>query len=589
MKQKRWIFFISILLTAIFAAPSWAAIEELPLPDVSNARFKKAVKRARKLAKRKVANKEVVNDAQATSIRFRNIRNSFIGGEYVEILDDKSTKKSKKNGATTSQDIHVLLAKIQKGLDAYDKWKRVGEKGDVEHNEYKEDQRARFLANQLSLAIPFRGFVHRARDIFDTKEGDAKAAHAAAVTALRTAASGIMTYLPTDQWPAMFQYSVEPYYVPPKGKRANESHRKACLKNWHPRCDIHDGQTFQMWMVHEFLPQIHRARVRLAEMDFWREPVYWDNQILYGTANFTSNRDRFLRLGEAERLALLAGYDATISTIYGLNAFHLDGFFEAFDSVAKVYGFSTAFNTFSATSMDRFRAIRKHENLFRLKQSGKDPAIKEKALSDLKRSYVFLKAALQASFESWQVLDGRENDRDLQNNLFDPRAVAPFNRIFNTGWQNAFAVVGMTQSYEEAQNLEVTSAVVNGEKLIVNLKEFYMNPPDSLQDFMPEGNGILHGQGPGGELKFKKKALPFIQIGSTPRFLLKELKDSKGNVQQVEYRDYYRGAPNKWKYHVYKKYFPGIRSEKDVRRLNRVLSQSWGTFFLGIPLAMVVL
>lgn len=569
MKQKKWILLFSILLGVFFSFTShqnsWALPSDIPMPETSSKKFKEAVKRARKMAKRKVASqpKEDVPEEKATSELFRNIRNSFIGGE-VQLQGKEGDKVVERPGAKSAEDIHELLTQIQKNLKS---------------GVYKDDQKALFLANQLSLAIPFRGFVFRARDIFDTRDGDAKAAHAFAVTMLRTIASGIITYLPTDQWPAMFQYSVEPFYVPKTSgwrDKPSQEDRKSCLEKWRSDCDIYDGATFQAWLVKEVMPVVSDARTRMYSMDFEKEPVYWDNQILYGAANFTSSRDRFLKLGEAERYAMLSAYDVTLSSILGINAFRLDGFFEAFDSVAKEYGYSAAFNTFNATSMKRFNVVRKkHKNLFKFK--GDTAKQRTESLVYLKSSYAYLKVAMQNAYVSWQILDNGEHDNGLQQNLFDPRAVAPFSRIIGTGMQNSFAILGTNMDLETVSNPEVVSAVVNGEKVSINLAKFFEEPPNSLQDFMPlRGEGRVAGaRGPGAlpQKKADRKGFLYVNI------------DGK----KVEYRDYFRGSPTHWNYSVYDKYFPGTKTSDGVRQLNRVLSQSWGTFFLGIPLSFVVL
>jgi hypothetical protein len=490
--------------------------------------FEKTLAHVKEIAKRDVAQATLDNrdESVVLSEQYRNIRNSLIGGDIFE----GGKKKKTSPGATNSQHIVDLLADLEKGFKA---------------GKYTSPD-ARVLAAQLLMLKPYQGFVYRARNIFDTSEGKARAAHAAAITMLRIAAAGVDTYFPTDQWKAGFDYTIEPFYV-------QQNRNCDTTKGWSSSCDIHNGETLQVWMRRELLPQLEQLGKVLHEVRF-EKPVYWDNQILYGTANFTSSRDRLLRLGEPERYLMMSAVQAAISSVYGMSAFSFDGFFESIDDISKVYGFQQVFNSDGATARERFGAITKHDNLFKFKKN--DPMAKKY----MNNSYAYLKTSLQNAHFAWKLLEGRENNKDMQDNLIDPRAVAPFARILNTGFSNAFGIAGLDKaSGKEVADGEVVSAVVNGEKVIVHLKEFYNNPPDSLQDFMP--NNFEGGS--------RKKSKPI-----------------KGT--NVEYRNYDYGRPAQWQYGVYSKYFEGVQGPNDVKRIARVLSQSWGGFLLGVPIGMVM-
>lgn len=500
--------------------------------------FKSMVSSTARQPARKVANVDVIDEATALSEQYRNLRNHIIGGDILE----KGKKQKTAPGVQTAADLHALMETLESNYKA---------------GQYTETD-AKVLAAQLLVMKSMRGIVYRMRDIFETTSGRARVAHAMAVTTLRSAAAGLDVFLPTDQWKAGFDYITTPYYV------ADNSDNNKCRRDesqWKSTCDVSNGSTFQMWLRQEVLPPMMELNRVLAEVDFNRH-IYIDNKIFFGTARFTSDRDRFLRLGEAERYFMLSGTQMAISSIMGISAYHLTGFFESMDSVARVYGFNSVFSADQATAEDRFAAIRQHPHLFRFRSEHE--AVAKQYLA---QSYEALKTSLQNSYLGWKILEKNEQNSGEQRNIIDPRLAGPFQRIINTGFNNLFGIVGINQNGDEVARGEVMSAVVNGEKVVVRLKEFYTNPPQSLQDFMPVPGGFEKG----GEWK---------QV---------QLKDQAGRNRNVKVRNYYKGRPTQWNYSVYGKYFTGVQGPEDVKRTARVLSQSWGGFVLGVPMAMVMM
>ena len=518
------------LVTAFMCVPALAANKSAPAVDYqleeppafttsyTDKEWAENVAKAKEYANRKVASMDFVDESTVLSEQYRNIRNSLIGGPLYQ--GGKAVKTAPE--AKASEDITNLLTELEKNFNA---------------GAYTEPD-AQMLAAQLLMLKPFRGLIHRGRNIFEA-QGTAHGAHAVAVTALRVVAGGIEVYLPTPQWKAGFAYAVEPI---------NVMQPATCTKvgGWSSQCDITNDATFQLWTRSELLPQLLILNNTLAKLNFIK-PVYWDNQILNGKANFTSSKDRLIRLGEAERLLMLSGVQAAISSLYGINAFHFDGFFKSFDSIGAVYGFQVMFDAGRATAEGRFAAIRKYPNLFRYRKETPTESAHYMAMS-----YSALIQSLKNSNLAYKELDGKESDPNLQQNLIDPRLVAPFSRILNAGFSNAFVISGMNSG-------DVMSAVVNGEKVTVDLKAFYTNPPDSLQDFMPVG----------------------FEGGS-------DWNTKVVNGKPVKYRNYLKGRPIAWNYPVFARYFPGVGGQADVERTARVLSQSWGGFLLGLPLSMVM-
>ncbi len=509
--------------------------------------YKEELASAKKYSERSIASTDRDPNTVLTE-NFRNIESSFIGGSVYK--DGK--KMADIPGAKSSEEIFNLLNDLEK---------------EFKSGKFDATPDAKLLAVQLLMLKPFRGFIYRSRNIFEAGNKRTIAAHAWAVSILRFMAAGIEVYLPTPQWKAAFNFMVEPYYKnQDNGCELPSTSKKSDTKKWiKGRCDMVDGPTFQAWLRAEVLPQLIVFNDTVSSMNFSTKPVFMDNQILYGSANFTSSRDRLVRIGESERFMLLSSIQASMSGLYGMEAFSFRGLFDSIDKISSVYGFQAAFSTDYATSEQRYNAIKAHPDLFRLKtEIGKD-----KLNSYLSNSYESLKTSVQNAYFSWVALRDHQNETDLQENLFDPRAVAPFARILNTGFGNAFGTVGISpptidksnQAAKEIENGEIFSAVINSEKLVVHLKRLYTDPPANLQDFLPT----------------------YCNQESTH-----ETKAVEGGI--ASYRNYRRGRPEHWQQAIYAKYFDGVSDDsKSIERISRILSQSWGGFMLGIPLSMMMM
>jgi len=500
--------------------------------------FEETLKNLKELAKRKPAETQLdhIDEKTALTAQYRHIRDLFLAAKEADSDDPK-----KRPGT---------LIGLLETLDQ-----------EVKEGKFTEPD-AQLLAAQLLLLKPMRGFVYRARNIFEANGRDNKFSHAAAVTLLRTTAQGIEVYLPTDQWRAGFRFAVEPYYV-----GDNVAAQKTCETNWTDTCDVSNGPRFQAWLQAEVLPRLNHLEDVLSSFSLKdnNKYVYADNQILYGLGNYTSDRDRLLRFGEGERLGMLAATEATISTIYGGNAFTLRHYFDAWDKVAINYGFTAAFSASRSTSETRYNAIRNnYPELFTLKGKDNRDARAATIKNFLTPAYESLKTSLQNAYLGWAYIDARGNVPDQFDNFIDPRAVVPFHRLFDTGFNNAFGAVGIDKDKKEVASGKVWSAMVRNEKVVVNLKAFYTDPPNSLQEFMPlpsEKGGFEGGE---------------------------EMLNKTVNGVVVKYRNYYKGRPIAWDYKKFTKYFPEVNSSKDVERTSRVLAQSWGGFVLGLPMSFVM-
>lgn len=531
MKIRNQVFLLSAgivtsaLISTSFASNAYAASSHHKKPTVLQAgtppeageamtadEFENAVKAAQARGARSTANVDVSLES-ALSDSFRNLRNEIIGGPKV--VDGKETG-DKFAGISTPAQLHDLLKRLNN--DAY-------------YNSLSPD--AQFAAAQMAPFISMHALFNRAQPLIEPSPFS----HLETVTALRAMATSVMVYLPTKQWEAGMQYMVLPA-TDMGGDIASEN-------------ALHD------YLEKELIPNLAKMTTRLKALSFASKPVYFDNKVFYGSAEFTSQQDRYVRISEPERLlALASGYSA-MANLESLNAYNLNGLFKAVDSIAKNTGFASmlGYSPERTTSQKRFSIIRNinaSEGLFNLRPGGG---------VWMDAAYVNLTNAVASGIIAWKELRARTNDNSSMNSeanaygiVLDPRAVMGADRVLT------FSASNMSYTVTGKANERIRSAVVSSEGRQVSLYNFYHHPPDSLVNLMPN--------------KFDTSAYnQTMQINGKSR----------------AWHNYLAGRPTGWPIQEYQKIFPDVRTSDDIPFTARVLSQSWGGWMLGIPLSTVIL
>jgi hypothetical protein len=400
---------------------------------------------------------------------------------------------------------------------------------------------AQYVAAPLIALKPYRGITVRLRPLF--KDGPfangqlrgAPVTHAALVTAIRLAGAGVNVFTPTPQWKAGFAFFTEPY----KGMKA-DVRTEGELKTF-----VRDEALAALRNFRKMVAAIKsgpREKIDSGSEAAWqvKTPFYFDNKIMLSNANFVAEKDRFLLVGEAERRSLLSGIMLTQSALESVMGYSWSGLISSWDSLAGIYGFQQTFNVSGATAADRKRVLQKFNGkLFYMNDEKTGKAWMSSALKNLKEG-------VHEARLSWLAVNEYDHSGSV-NMFFDPRVFSPFGRMINTGFENMEAMI---------TGSGVKSAVVSGQVVDVNLTKFFTEPPRNLLDFLPIG----------------------FEPGDAELF-----KDGK------KYRNYIVGSPKKWKVDVYQKYCPSVHTDEEVKGAARILSQAWGGWVIGLPLAGMVL
>jgi len=504
-----------ILITAIMVLPAasvlaatphkpWAEnvpVNEFKYPYMTDEQFAAQKKWAVEYGKKRMPQSDVVDEESALSAELKNLRNRIIGGP---IYQNGAKTRGLHSEITKSAELSNLIDELDSSFDSL-------------------PNDAKLVAAPLIALKPFRGITVRMRPLF-TKH---HLVHATVVTSLRVAATGVNVFLPTAQWKAGFKYVTEPF----NGMRG----------------DIANDGDFFRWVAVELKPSLEKYITRIGNINL-EKPVYWDNKIAYKTANFVSDSDRFLLIGEAERKSWLSGLFLAHSAICSSLAYSWDGLFDVVQDVANIYGFQQVFKVEGATAEERTRKILKYNHRLFVKNNRADKY--------LPVAFSSLKEGLRQARVSWNILQQNKDNPNAFQQLLDPRAFVPFSRIINTSFDNIESLV---------EGNGVKSAIVGGEVVDVDFQRFFgKDAPENLLEFLPTG--------------FEPGPAEF-----TPG------QDKLATSTHKPYRNYMRGAPAHWNTEVWSRYFPKIRGDSDVRGAARILSQSWGGWILGIPLSAMVL
>lgn len=523
MSQSLFMTLVVTLFTVSAMAKAKPQIKLSPLPApqaytfMSEQQYEKYMKEA-KSGTRHVADIDKIDDVTALSDDLKNIRSALIGGP---IWKDHQAKAETKPGVKTPDDLMALLNDL-----------------DGRYEQLETD--AKFVAAQLIALKPFQSVIYRARHLID----NAELSKSAVIVMLRLSATGQNTFFPNEQWKAGFEFLTAP------------------TAGMGP--DIVSEEDLHAEIMNQVRPSVEKLYSRLNALSF-SKPIYFDNKMAYATANFVSDNDRYVTLGETERIGTLAGLSLAISGMYTGLAYNWLGMFETADAVARVYGFRSTISSLipgvdfvdGATAEKRTSVIKRNANLFTLRAGGE----KWTAVS-----YDWFVNGVKMAKIAWAMVKKDGMGSTNLNNLIDPRGFLPFTRQIDSTLSGIESLI---------HGDGVSSSVVMGETVDVKFKDLFMNPPKDLKAFMPltfdKGADVLpskYARDSGGKLKGGYRN--YLK-GSPTAWCLKGCKDAKGNAVQS-----------------YQDYFPDVKSNEDVKRAARVLTQTWGGWLMGIPVGAMV-
>jgi hypothetical protein len=380
-----------------------------------------------------------------------------------------------------------------------------------EYASYPAD--VKFIATQLLPLRLFKGFTYRFRPLVEKYRAD----HSASLFSLRETASFLNVFFPTNQWKAGFDYVTTP--------AANST-------QWTRVAD------YQAFVVAELVPAAEKFLARMEEIQN-TERIVVDNKILYGTASFQDNIDRYKVIMKDDIVAMIATTHGAIASMTAGAAYNFDAAPELLQELGKVVGLDGWFfeSVEGFTSSERTRVVKqqKYNALFTLLPNGRSLMLK---------SFSHAKASIERARQAWSGIKNRPSN---EASPLNSASFKPWSRMTELDLKNIEAIMAGPAALRSA---------VTGETIQVNLPEFFTNPPTDLKVFLP------------------------TQFNNDSRELTANGK---------KYNNPYWGMATGWQLDAFKPYLPSVNSTADLWRASQILSQTWGAAPINGPLAFILL
>jgi hypothetical protein len=453
--------------------------------------------------------------AELISTTLKNARDHFSkrkpassSVDEKDLAEDFKAFRTKFLAVKTADELDALLVEAEKNYDSY-------------------SPDLKYFVAQVELIRPYRAIVHRMRPLFE----HTKSVHSVAVTTLKSMASNLRVYLPTDQWEAGFAYVT----VPSSDPALNTQFQS-----------IREFQDFLVTTI----PNLYRAMTRLNALykGGLQKPLVWDNKLFYGTGTFEDGLDRYRTHDFPELLTTMTSLRLTAHSILVFCAYNQNEFLDFFEDMGRLAGLN-GFNFLtelgvSAQERAKVWKKRKYQSFLTLSENDVGKQL-------MKEAFIHLKAAVFYTNTAWKHLDGKA---DSDYSVLSFGRFQMDRRAIELRLKNMMDMVNGPTSIRSP---------ITGEVVDVNLPAFFSNPPSNLKQLLP------------------------TQFDKSPEFL--SVKSTSG--ERVEYRNYFRGRAIGWDNGAWAPYFPSAAGQSSdyMMKAVRVLRQSWGGDYLSPVLNAVLL
>ncbi|WP_127718394.1 hypothetical protein [Halobacteriovorax sp. HLS] len=398
---------------------------------------------------------------------------------------------------------------------------------------------AKFLGTQLVMLKPFRGLIYRMIPLVEKE----KITHSYLRNQVKIVASNMRVYLPMEHWEAGFEYMTEPYLAK-NGKIVTQfDDDKSFLK-----VTKSGTEKFQDFVGNEVYEAMATAANRIETIDFSEKPMVWDNKASSGKKSFKDDFEdiRYRNLGEAERYIALSSLHFGMHYLNYLVSYNIEGSLKLSKDIGKLYGIDGFFRG-EIEGVPSYKWVKKvnsksYENIGKLRKGYK---------ANMALSYDHLKEGVRNLRIAREELRNESASRFL---AIDPAKLNAWDENIERQFKHIECLTN-DQKESTPSACPIRSAVT-GHTVIVDLKGFYMNPPNDLKAFLPTS-------------------------WDTKTKMIK--KHGK------EFPNYKWGTPTQWNVSVYKKHvFPQITSDQDIPKYVRTLRQAFGGEAFGVPMAIFV-
>ena len=403
--------------------------------------------------------------------------------------------------------------------------------GNANYDKYSPQ--LQFFVAQMEMMAPLRAIVWRLRPIFEHGGifKGTKATHSGAVSLLRNLADGMMVYLPTDQWQAGFEF-----LTVPSSKMASAF-------------QFQTVQDYQRFVANTVLPSFLAAAKRLKDIytAHSKETFVWDGKMYYGNGAFDDGLHRYVGFQAPEMAMILGSIHYNVSRLLIFTAYNQDAAVQVAESMGHMIGIDGYSSTeLGVTSKERVKVLEKFRSKNFLRRYGTSADnMGPDGLALMKQSFVHLKSSVGYLNQAWSETQERpDNFAVLVNPMFFRENQYPNMRR------------GIASMKEALKGPYAVRSRVTGEKITLNLPDFYSHPPVSLLDLMPtawDGDNARSSRG----ADVNEKTVTGL------------------DNETLRYRNYFIGRPVGWNSQAWSHILPGV-SSTDVAEAARVIFHNNG-------------
>ncbi|HEX4926078.1 MAG TPA: hypothetical protein VFV50_18440, partial [Bdellovibrionales bacterium] len=250
---------------------------------------------------------------------------------------------------------------------------------------------------------------------------------------------------------------------------------------------------FLAYLSREVYPALQKAVGRLERLTANAnsgKPLVFDGQIRWGDGAFEATydaRDRYRIIGLGEIYAQLARYHRRMAGIAQLVAYNWNGYTVLMKQIGEKYGIDIAkskanefFTNFGGEQevyvdglhrSERVAITRNHRNIWTLTPDG---------AAWMKRAWNHTVANVELLNASWNII--RDTKDPSEYMLIDPEVMQGRRDQVQKGVDNLLRLV---RGNHRTPGVAELRGDISGDRVYVNLKAFYENPPHDLKDLLP--------------------------------------------------------------------------------------------------------
>ena len=318
----------------------------------------------------------------------------------------------------------------------------------------------------------------------------------------------------------------------------------------------------QKFVVNQFEPSLEKSIARLEQIKI-TTPIVMDTELRFGEDGFaaTSSHKQFKWIGNAELSATISRLHKKCSSLLVFSAYSLNDYIAYRKEIARDLGIDTLTSNdyFPITGLDRktrVEILNKYPHLFEritapLVVKGKKV---EYGKHQMVSAYFHLARSVFYIQTAWnQIAIEAKNKHHLYNinaSVIDPDLFGSKASEIDAAMENLSAMISPLNAKSSTFILHES---IHGQKASVDLKSFYLNPPQNLHSLLPNEFSP-------GDPRANKGGWVTVSIGNT----------------KTQYRDYSKGRATGWNKEAYHNLFPSLTDGHDVDDYQRILLRTCG-------------